>query len=370
MLSACVLLLSVRSLLRHVHVPPGLPEPALTLGGGNDGGDACDRLGGGDLGGGHVGGGDVGGGEGGGLRGGGEGGRDGDAGGGDGGGGGATVMPSPRLRLQIASDLHLEFYRGAAPPDDIIVPNAPVLALLGDIGSPSEPAYEAFLLRQAQRFEQVLVLTGNHEYYTRHPDEGSKQQIDDKIAAICAKDPRLVFLNRSAISIGGVRVLGCTLWSYVPPHAEAYLESYLNDFRLIYPTPPEDGEVPRPLSAGLYRRWHEDEAAWLANEIGSCEADGVDCVVLTHHTPSFHGTSDPRYGSDPEQSLGNYGFSSNMSDLLRSPSVRAWAYGHTHFNNDQVMHGARVLSNQRGYPSAQHQPSSSRSYSSAMVVEI
>ena len=269
MLSACVLLLSVRSLLRHVHVPPGLPEPALTLGGGNDGGDACDRLGGGDLGGGHVGGGDVGGGEGGGLRGGGEGGRDGDAGGGDGGGGGATVMPSPRLRLQIASDLHLEFYRGAAPPDDIIVPNAPVLALLGDIGSPSEPAYEAFLLRQAERFEQVLVLTGNHVYYTRHPDEGSKQQIDDKIAAICAKDPRLVFLNRSAISIGGVRVLGCTLWSYVPPHAEAYLESYLNDFRLIYPTPPEDGEVPRPLSAGLYRRWHEDEAAWLANEIGS-----------------------------------------------------------------------------------------------------
>ena len=58
-----------------------------------------------------------------------------------------------------------------------------------------------------------------------------------------------------------------------------------------------------------------------------------------------------------------------MSDLLRSPSVRAWAYGHTHFNNDQVMHGARVLSNQRGYPSAQHQPSSSR-YSNAMVVEI
>ena len=88
-------------------------------------------------------------------------------------------------------------------------------------------------------------------------------------------------------------MLGCTLWSNVPPHAEAYLESYLNDFRLIYPTPPQHGEVPRPLSAGLYRRWHEDEAAWLANEIGSCEADGADCVVLTHHTPSFHGTSDP-----------------------------------------------------------------------------
>ena len=73
MLSACVLLLSVLSLLRHVHVPPGLPEPDLTLGGGNEGGGGCDGLGGGDLGGGHVGDGDVGGGEGGGLRGGGEG---------------------------------------------------------------------------------------------------------------------------------------------------------------------------------------------------------------------------------------------------------------------------------------------------------
>ena len=37
MLGACVLLLSALSLLRHVHVPPGLPEPALTLVGGNDG---------------------------------------------------------------------------------------------------------------------------------------------------------------------------------------------------------------------------------------------------------------------------------------------------------------------------------------------
>ena len=76
-----------------------------------------------------------------------------------------------------------------------------------------------------------------------------------------------------------MRVLGCTLWSYVPPHAEAYLESYLNDFRLIYPTPPQDGTVPRPLSASLYRRWHEHEAAWLTNEIGSCEVKGIDCDV-------------------------------------------------------------------------------------------
>ena len=38
------------------------------------------------------------------------------------------------LELQIASDLHLEFYKDGLPPfEDIIRPSAPVLALLGDI---------------------------------------------------------------------------------------------------------------------------------------------------------------------------------------------------------------------------------------------
>jgi hypothetical protein len=39
------------------------------------------------------------------------------------------------LEIQIASDLHIEFYNAKFPiPDDLIVPAAPVLALLGDIG--------------------------------------------------------------------------------------------------------------------------------------------------------------------------------------------------------------------------------------------
>jgi hypothetical protein len=39
------------------------------------------------------------------------------------------------LRIQIASDLHIEFYGTLDNvPSDIIIPRAPVLALLGDVG--------------------------------------------------------------------------------------------------------------------------------------------------------------------------------------------------------------------------------------------
>eukprot|EP00961_Rhodomonas_salina_P282238 3813531-Rhodomonas_salina.1 len=77
---------------------------------------------------------------------------------------GAEVAP-----VQIASDLHLEFIRtdcgGELDMDNIVVPSAPILILLGDIGIPTNALYREFLLHQAGRFEAVLVLTGNHEFY-------------------------------------------------------------------------------------------------------------------------------------------------------------------------------------------------------------
>lgn len=46
------------------------------------------------------------------------------------------VSDKDNLSIQICSDLHLEFYNTFEniPIDDIIIPNAPILALLGDIG--------------------------------------------------------------------------------------------------------------------------------------------------------------------------------------------------------------------------------------------
>ena len=77
----------------------------------------------------------------------------------------AEQAPFVQHGIQVYSDLHLEFNgaRAALPP---IKPCAPVVALLGDIGIPSMPSYEEFILEMSDMFKQVLVVSGNHEYYS------------------------------------------------------------------------------------------------------------------------------------------------------------------------------------------------------------
>src|SRR5580658_8842846 len=69
------------------------------------------------------------------------------------------------MAVQILSDLHLE----APKAYDVftIIPKAPYLALLGDIGNVAshKDDFLAFLSRQLTQFRVVLFTLGNHEAY-------------------------------------------------------------------------------------------------------------------------------------------------------------------------------------------------------------
>lgn len=87
--------------------------------------------------------------------------------------------------LQIASDLHLEH---GGRPSERIRPSAPVLALLGDVGSPGyspecAEEYGDFLMQQSANFDKVFVLAGNHEYYSSAGH--AKELIDREIENFC-----------------------------------------------------------------------------------------------------------------------------------------------------------------------------------------
>ena len=73
------------------------------------------------------------------------------------------------MRIQYISDLHLEYNTQSVIPgtalseyDDLLVPTAPILALLGDIGDPDNPSLEHFLQWATARWSQVLYVTVNH----------------------------------------------------------------------------------------------------------------------------------------------------------------------------------------------------------------
>jgi len=265
------------------------------------------------------------------------------------------------LTLQIASDLHLEFYKDGIYPADLIKPVAPVLGLLGDIGLPGTPGYTKFLLEQASNFELVLVVLGNHEYYQEHNrSHGSKiltfEEVKSQVQEICASSPKLLFLDGRAVQIGGVRVIGATLWTSIPTHAAPYAGG-INDYNYIMKS--ENGSLV-PITYQDSREWHDKELGFIMWQVEESMANKEkDCVVLTHHAPSMTGTSEPQY-EGPFSNRMNFAFSSSLEYSFKNfgkqgnSNISYWCYGHTHFSNQVDMFGTMVCSNQLGYPGAKN----------------
>jgi hypothetical protein len=63
--------------------------------------------------------------------------------------------------IQIVSDLHLE--NPSAYDFFDIIPEAPYLALLGDIGLFKHDGFFSFIEAQLRKFKIVFLLLGNHE---------------------------------------------------------------------------------------------------------------------------------------------------------------------------------------------------------------
>lgn len=270
---------------------------------------------------------------------------------------GSPVVFNDKIPIQIASDLHLEFFDNFRDPvqarelDSVIAPCAPVLALLGDIGIPaaSGGVYRHFLLKQAAQFEAVLVITGNHEFYNAEGEERTVDDTEQIIEQICAERPNLHFVDNTCVRLGpepSSPALLCTpLWSHVPPHAMRQIGGSMNDYRLCYVRPA--GQSVELLTPEITSGMHGLAVAWLEDEVRHLQASACGRIaVLSHHTPAMRGTSNPKY-----EHAGNslqHAFSSDLVEVYKD-KVSVWAYGHTHYNNDQEHLGTRLVSNQRGY---------------------
>jgi len=259
------------------------------------------------------------------------------------------------LNIQIASDLHIEFFNDNFPiPKDIIVPVSPVLALLGDIGLPFNDSFEKFLLDQTTSFELVLFLPGNHEYYqheelTKRKAPYTLFQIEEKMKEICAKSPKLIYLNHHCIKIGGVRVIGATLWSYVPSYAYVSVASSLNDYNFIFFNGSET------ITPNHTNDWHNQHLSYIFTQVENSIKNGEEnCLVLTHHAPSMTGVSGPRYEGILSNKT-NHAFSTPLDYLFRNygrvnnSNIHSWGFGHTHFSCNIERNGTFIVSNQRGY---------------------
>ncbi|MET0679989.1 MAG: metallophosphoesterase [Burkholderiales bacterium] len=229
------------------------------------------------------------------------------------------------MRIRVLSDLHLE----AAPFDPPAAP-ADVVVLAGDIDN--GPAGVEWA--KARFDAPVLYVAGNHEPYDGefHATQAALRD--------AATGSRVQFLDRGETVIGGVRFLGCTLWTDFALVGEAgrklALEKYaawLVDYRAIRW---HDRQFSVADSTGL----HAADRAWLARQLRHPFPGAT--VVITHHVPHPASIA-PRLADHPL----NPAFVSNLEDLMGH--ARLWIHGHTHHAFDYTVRGTRVLSNPRGY---------------------
>ncbi|CAN5197588.1 metallophosphoesterase [soil metagenome] len=232
------------------------------------------------------------------------------------------------MKIQIASDLHLEFLEDRFPNFRAVEPtDADVLVIAGDIHHGTS-AIAAF----ADWPVPVIYVHGNHEAYN--------EQLDELIAKlrVAAAGSQVHFLEQDEYESHGVRFLGCCLWTDYqlgsnPNAAMEVAAKKMIDHRLIHAG--DDFFMPRDALA-----IHEQSRAWLSGKLDQ-EFDGPT-VVVTHHGPhpkSIH----PRYAGD----LLNAAFVTDLSSLLGK--AKLWIHGHVHDNFDYSIAGTRVIANPRGY---------------------
>ena len=231
------------------------------------------------------------------------------------------------MKLRILSDLHFEFHKdaGKGMVRELVAEPGEVLVLAGDIAVGH--ALPAALGLFCAKFDHVVYVAGNHEYYRHDPIEVTEilQQCTQRFA-------NFHWLDSSAVTIAGQRFVGATLW--FSEHAgEHPARHFLSDFAAI-----EDFEP------WVYRQ-HERAVAYLGSQVRPTD------VVVTHHLPSqvcVH----PKWETSPLNAF----FVHDLEWLIRDRQPKLWIHGHTHEPVDVQLGATRIVANPFGYKGVEEPP--------------
>ena len=236
------------------------------------------------------------------------------------------------MKLQFASDLHLEFadnwrYLKQRPLEVV----GDVLVLAGDIGYLGDDNYAShpFWDMVADSFEQVLVVPGNHEFYKYYDlatlTDGELLQIRPNVR---------VYYN-AVVNLDGVDLILSTLWSHIRLQDAFATEQGVTDFKRIL----HDGEL---LTFEQFNQEHLRCMDFLKNACSLAQTPRR--VIVTHHVPSFQLSSPDFKGSRI-----NGAFVSDEDDFIETCGADYWIYGHSHRNIEKVIGKTECVSNQLGY---------------------
>ncbi len=240
-----------------------------------------------------------------------------------------------KYKLRIFSDLHYDKY-----PDindlfekidfyykDVDKENE-ILIIAGDIGFSVEkndegvlkirPGYTQVLKYLKSRWNKIILVPGNHEYYT---SGASIAEVNNLISNECERF-MIDFLNKDVVEIDGYIFMGCTLWS---PMKKTIFEHH-------------NKENWNFISYEELIETHNSHIEWIERnlekyKIRSDSNNGVlrdKIVIITHYLPSFsllhpkykrgvYAKNQSAYVCDLDELISKYNF-----------LIPIWICGHSH----------------------------------------
>jgi predicted phosphodiesterase len=237
------------------------------------------------------------------------------------------------MRLQYASDLHLEFKANSLYlQENPLSVSGDILVLAGDVilFEENRLVRHPFFDWCADNFRETYIIPGNHEYYN------GTELTDSQINFEYLLRPNVCYLNNKSIMVGDTELFFTTLWCVIAPAQLMPVQMGVTDcHRIIYEN--------RRFTSQDYEAIHRQSLLWLERALENSTAQRK--VIVTHHCPTerFH---DPRF---VESSISS-AFTVRLDDFVERSGADYWIFGHTHYNGGEAVVGnTRLLCNQLGY---------------------
>lgn len=226
------------------------------------------------------------------------------------------------MKLQILSDLHLEFHKdyGKTFFDEVIPVIGDVIILAGDICTYNIMDASIPIIKDHFGNRPIVYVAGNHEMW-----HSSYKEVHAKLASY--KSSTFHPLEKSSVTIDGKTFHGGTLFFQHSGKPERE-DSNMGDFQEIRDIYSFIGKIGQQTV-----EYFENNS-----EYGD--------IIVTHHLPHERSIS-PYFKNHP---LNKYFVNRMAESLLEKSIVELWAHGHTHGSCDyQVNQFTRVICNPYGY---------------------
>ena len=238
--------------------------------------------------------------------------------------------------IRLISDLHYDKYpdiRDLFEKLDFYFPKVledEILIVAGDIGFSTtknesgevviHPGYIQVLKYFRIRWKHIIIVPGNHEYYTSGV---SVETVNNLLSNQC-EAMGIEFLNKDTVELFGYTFIGCTLWS--PMKKDIFKRNKKENWNFI--THSELIEL------------HKNHRMWLENTLEKyrikSDANGAylrdKIIVITHHLPSQR-VLNGKYQND------NFNFTrsayiSDMDNIIYKYNflIPFWFCGHSHMS--------------------------------------